>query len=319
MNKSEYLWHYTTLEGLKGILENQNIWATDYRFLNDSTELHTAKEIFIRNLIPDIKEMILDDCSVNKENENIVKTHGGIDNLSRLDAQNVLQVFYDVLNDRFTTYLISFCSHTDDSEFIQNNGLLSQWRGYGKNGGFAILFNKEKLIELFEKEYDEYELFFCNQDKCIYNSPKPVSEVFKSALNNVNKLSARVYKHSKEWLTNNRLAATEEEIKSFNNCVSFLKHEAFKEESEHRFVIMKPNELIGKNKKEKEIHFRKKSGEKIPYIRVFENMGRLPIVKIIIGPHQDQKHFEISLKSFLNELGLNEIEIIKSEIPYREG
>src|SRR5687767_5789612 len=35
----ESLWHYTSLSGLLAILKDQNIWATDIRYLNDSSEL----------------------------------------------------------------------------------------------------------------------------------------------------------------------------------------------------------------------------------------------------------------------------------------
>jgi len=32
------LYHYTTQEGLLGILEKASIWATHYRYLNDASE-----------------------------------------------------------------------------------------------------------------------------------------------------------------------------------------------------------------------------------------------------------------------------------------
>ena len=33
------LFHYTTIEGLKGILENRCVWSTHFEYLNDSTEV----------------------------------------------------------------------------------------------------------------------------------------------------------------------------------------------------------------------------------------------------------------------------------------
>ena len=36
------IYHYTTQAGLIGILTAREIWATDLRFFNDSTELHYA-------------------------------------------------------------------------------------------------------------------------------------------------------------------------------------------------------------------------------------------------------------------------------------
>ncbi|MFO1205708.1 MAG: hypothetical protein U1E63_08295 [Burkholderiales bacterium] len=33
-----YLYHYTTAEGLKGIVESQQLWATNIAYLNDAEE-----------------------------------------------------------------------------------------------------------------------------------------------------------------------------------------------------------------------------------------------------------------------------------------
>jgi hypothetical protein len=34
-----FLYHYTTADGLKGIIENDELWATSAYFLNDSAEI----------------------------------------------------------------------------------------------------------------------------------------------------------------------------------------------------------------------------------------------------------------------------------------
>jgi hypothetical protein len=41
----EIVWHYTSWEGLAGILESNELWATDYRCLNDLTECMHALEV----------------------------------------------------------------------------------------------------------------------------------------------------------------------------------------------------------------------------------------------------------------------------------
>ena len=40
------LYHYTTAEGLRGIIEDKAIWASDYRFLNDATEFEYGMSLF---------------------------------------------------------------------------------------------------------------------------------------------------------------------------------------------------------------------------------------------------------------------------------
>jgi hypothetical protein len=37
--KNFVLYHYTTADGLKGIVENDELWATSAYYLNDSTEI----------------------------------------------------------------------------------------------------------------------------------------------------------------------------------------------------------------------------------------------------------------------------------------
>lgn len=41
---SEYIYHYTTMAGFKGIIESREIWATDLRYMNDPTELKLGYE-----------------------------------------------------------------------------------------------------------------------------------------------------------------------------------------------------------------------------------------------------------------------------------
>ena len=51
------LFHYTSAGGLKGILENKYIFATDSAFLNDSSEIFYAGqevEQLLKNLVADI-------------------------------------------------------------------------------------------------------------------------------------------------------------------------------------------------------------------------------------------------------------------------
>ena len=53
------LYHYTSLEALKAIVESKCFWATNVRFLNDSSEFqhaysHTYTDILLDALVPEI-------------------------------------------------------------------------------------------------------------------------------------------------------------------------------------------------------------------------------------------------------------------------
>ncbi len=42
-----YLYHYTTAEGFRGIIESQELWATSIYHLNDWTEFEHGRDAFI--------------------------------------------------------------------------------------------------------------------------------------------------------------------------------------------------------------------------------------------------------------------------------
>ncbi len=50
-------------------------------------------------------------------------------------------------------YICSFCNHAGDNEYERNNGLLSQWRGYGGEGRFALVFDTSGLDRLLSCEW----------------------------------------------------------------------------------------------------------------------------------------------------------------------
>jgi len=56
-------------------------------------------------------------------------------------------------------YVASFCSVDKRDSYIASHGLLSQWRGYGTQGGYIITFDTAGLIQLLHEEGPEMGLF----------------------------------------------------------------------------------------------------------------------------------------------------------------
>ena len=54
MDDFETLYHYTSTDGLKSIIENKTIRFSDYRFLNDIDELEYGKKVF-RQVLDELK------------------------------------------------------------------------------------------------------------------------------------------------------------------------------------------------------------------------------------------------------------------------
>ena len=53
-------------------------------------------------------------------------------------------------------FIASFCSHVNDQTYEKKHGLLSQWRGYGKGGGFCIVFDTTAFVTILEAEFNAY-------------------------------------------------------------------------------------------------------------------------------------------------------------------
>lgn len=141
------LYHYTTAGGLLGILEpvrglegyalgvettfvrSFSLWATDARYLNDSAELGHAG--------PALADAIDERIS-------------GVDNTERREL--LAKLSEQVRHGDYTAddYNIGKLSHTAYvTSFCTDGNLLSQWRGYGANGGgYSIEFRADVLRDL---------------------------------------------------------------------------------------------------------------------------------------------------------------------------
>jgi len=126
ISKTSTLFHYTTAVGLLGILSSSTLWATDLRFLNDAQEAIYAQEL-VADAIRGMKNPVLDPAHFAYG-----MGEGPVDQFSQyqgyvLDALNSAQ---------YGVYVACFCESGD---------LLSQWRGYGTDHGYAIELKTDAL------------------------------------------------------------------------------------------------------------------------------------------------------------------------------
>jgi hypothetical protein len=112
------LYHYTSTDGLVGILERRCLYASDVWFLNDASEVRYAQ----RRMVERLRERpeLADDLSWLEELLDVGPRPGRLDNV----------------------FVTSFCEEGD---------LLSQWRGYAA-GGFAIGFAMDGLATLADSQ-----------------------------------------------------------------------------------------------------------------------------------------------------------------------
>lgn len=97
------LYHYTSPQGLFGILRTSCIWATDYRSLNDSTELQYGTKLVVEELESRAAKVVEADAWFLQQLSNLLKAD-----------HNPYLGFFE-------TYILSFSEVSD---------VLSQWRAY---------------------------------------------------------------------------------------------------------------------------------------------------------------------------------------------
>ena len=117
----ETLFHYTTQEGLLGIIKSKELWATKIHFLNDSKEYALALELAQSQLEGYLKKAV-----------------------STLEKD----VFETSLEELEKIVSINICVFS----FSEQGDVLSQWRGYAGSGtGYSIGFYSKTLKELAKK------------------------------------------------------------------------------------------------------------------------------------------------------------------------
>lgn len=107
------IYHYTDLNGLKGIVENHSLWATNLKFLNDEGEMRHGLDTFSSAL-------------------------------SYLES-DLEKYLYDVFRQTLENHKLHYERHSYNISFCQNPDLLSQWRGYAATHGVCLEFDNEEL------------------------------------------------------------------------------------------------------------------------------------------------------------------------------
>jgi hypothetical protein len=317
------LFHYTGIAGLEGIIRDRTLWATHANFLNDSMELKIFKERLQNLLHPKVKE-IIENMAPNPANEGHIAKMGGIDSVINNDTGLILDALFNVLNGTrdnspfFETYLTSFC--TAETAEISDHGLLSQWRGYGQEGGYAIAFDSAKMSTLIDKERNSWPAMLFGGERVVYSwvTDEEILEKWNADITKIQDYCLR-------YLTSGALSSTDEdEHYVLARCACLYKHWGFHEENEFRIVATLPNESIFEELKrtcpesrEKMRHHFLRKGTAVPCIHLFDEIEEpLPITRIIVGPHREQDRRCMAVKSLLKQHGLKDIEVSPSEIPY---
>lgn len=309
---STLLYHYTDWKGLCGILENQNLWATHNRFTNDASESLLYSKKVVEYLANSFKAKPLKGFSIS--------------DVEKLDVEKLVDGVLQKSFDGF--YIASFCGeHRDDGNYTNENGLLSQWRAYGKDGGFALVFNKQGMEELISLEREQYvyvsltgshEVMYSNDEDAFKTKLYPRMKIIDDYFRAVASLNRR-QEHSRGPQP---APSTKEVILAYLAGMCGYKHRGFKEENEFRIVANLPEKQFQLEnptleKPYKNVKLRERDGEQVPYIELFESLEKaLPIERIIVGPHRNKEARASAVMAMLQSHGRGGVEVTVSDIPY---
>ena len=322
MGKSlpDELYHYTGIYGLRGIIESQTLWATHYKYLNDSEEI-----IHFRDRLPPLLRPVIAKL-LNGQNvdRNIV------DLVLKEDPETLARTMYDVMfgdaeGDGISTapFITSFCTVDKGNAHVADHGLLSQWRGYGPQGGYAIIFDTDRLIQLLIEEGKKWEYFVGLGGDVVYSSATD-EEIYDEFREQIDELKSG-WKKAMKTRDDTALQAT---VTHFISCACRYKHWGFSEEKEFRFVsvptapkIIEMMRTEGKTlRPEKPVYNFLRSGTPVPYLNLFEGITELPgkplpIKQILVGPHPDKERRKLAVEILLRQIGIR-ADVSVSAIPY---
>jgi hypothetical protein len=313
------LHHYTTERGLTGILATRTIWATRFSHLNDASEVKFLREPLARAVRERVRKLIVTRQSKSSSMLLKVQKAGGLEKVAARLAQSFVGSMYQVTFDSLefgAPFIASFCSHAADQSYEREHGLLSQWRGYGGEVGYCIVFKTADLIDLLKKEYADFHYVHMNIGSARYNHQgDDISSTFSELINYCEQFVS-------EALDGNREPSRTDGLGPFLEGATLLKHQGFHEEREVRIVAMpSPKELQArilqedKNlvaRKTKEVFTLKGDAATRRHISLFETSGSdLPISRVIVGPSRDQQTNVAKARELLGP----SITISKSETP----
>jgi len=314
------LLHYTTVAGLQGIVESQQLWATNISYLNDAEE-HTG---FFDRRLPHLLQApiqkALDKFKESDFGKKYLEAVGGIDN-ARKDLATFAGAIRSVTLKFNAPYVTSFCRAS--SPEAAADGLLSQWRGYGVDGGYAIVFETVLLEKLLDEESKRFnyqslrwgDVEYYDQDSS-QQAAHPETVEWEQAIQDA---------YHKFLVTRNQseLDAAFEPVTALS-CLH--KHRGFREEAEVRIVAIPANPEVfeasqntGDKRPQKPIHFVTRSSVLVPYIKLFgtEDLSpnMLPITRVIVGPHPDRLKRQKAVALMLEQHEID-AEVTISDIPY---
>ena len=282
------LYQYTNAAGLKGILDSQQMWFTDYRFLNDPSELRHGMDM--------AHDMLRD-------------AQTGSDKRVCYFLECIAEMFcLENVEATLAFFVASFSRARDD---------LGQWRAYADNGrGFAVGFSPRMFRVKDEPNQSPDENAYMGS--VLYDVGEvqtrhrlAIDEAVKIFLMTANAQAALMSDRATGIAFINEFSRHIIASPLIWNALT-SKHPAYRHEEEIRLLMMGTTDIFTPF-----IRTRSRNGDIIPYISHPWNVHEPgAIVEVLVGPAAPIGA-EDAVRMMLATYAIGGVEVGRSDIPYR--
>ncbi len=274
----ELLYHYTTLDGFLGIIRNSELWATDIRYLNDTSEYRMAPGLAV--------DKMFEAMDLEGENKEL------IDSYTPLIVQTGKPV-----------YVASFSAEISGDD-------LSQWRAYGgQHSGICLGFSPDYLRKTGMQFLNESsDPGWAKTSK--FNDPL----IYCEYLDDKNPEDQKVISPNIRDLVDYSRENVAIAAMAFAMYSAGLKHKGFHAEKEWRLVLVRDcetptNRLSFRGSKSLIIPY--------VGIPLKINEGPVTIERVVLGPTPHEEMAKKSVEMVLKRHNVTFREVVNSKIPYR--
>ena len=294
--KGDKLYHYTTAEGVRGIVENREFMATKSDFLNDKLEFQYALEVMER-----LTEKYIVNESLRERFFSKLKAE--IDSLGIITPSCSVDGNCDT--DEMSFYVVAFSKQ-------QNNALL--WAEFTDFKGYCLEFDYETLVKGFQNR-----VFL--HGTVIYDEEEQTNGLLESLLSCIRNLVDEGVKDL-EGFFEEEADPSEASLDKLADEMAvvcsvyamFFKKSFFEGEEEYRFVFPPLINKLETNKPK----FRLLDQMFLPYIMVEFEGGKenVPLESVMVGAKNNSDITVRGMKYFLRTQGID-IPVLLSDIPLR--
>lgn len=280
--KEATLFHYTSVEALKNILENREFWLTESKYLNDYQELRYTYDMILKEFMPQYEH----------------------------------KLFYGPLIQELRN---SFEQESTQDYYILSTSLqkdnLTLWSQFSGLTGYCLGIDLEKFRQAMTKRYQ-----FIFDGQVIYSHDEQLNIlkhiVDETAIEIFSNEKVQSFQDIPDEIDSEQVTELGLFLGvCFQLHALFFKHQSFASEEEYRFIVMGMHNKSVSEKYKNTRFFRTREGLIIPFLKVVSEDNSY-LKEIVIGPKNNIDIAHKGIELFCNHLGIN-ASIEKSKIPLR--